>query len=803
MTMEVDFLAAANGQRLSKSYTFDADGNLIDEQPFPFVKYVHSFREPIDDLEAFYDAIRRHAQLGHCLLKGLLDRPLSAESRAGHTDSATPTRWAMLDFDFEDGWGSVDDAIRYIAPEWSNVSYIWQHSSGAGLKYKEGLRGHAFFLLDRPQSPADLKRWLTERNFDVPQLRERIRLSNNGMGVVFPLDVTTCQNDKLLYIADPTVEGQEDPFDCRFELVRKERETAPQPTTRPTMAQLAQWRDDTVQELRKQAGLKQKKPKYQEAGTFEVLTNPERGQVTSHKINSAGYVQVNLNGGDSWGYYFPQDDPTLLFNFKEEPVVRLRDIDPDFYYRYLEALKRATQGDITPYVFRDPHSDAYHALLWDDAEGRVQYLQPISSKDRMKDFLQQYGYSLPEPVPDWQLEYNPTTTKQMDAAAQWANLFRPSDYLLKAEAGLLPEVNEVPPTIKYVLNTMCAYDEAVIEHFLNWLACLFQTRRRLGTAWVFHGTTGTGKGTMLGQIIRPLIGELHVQQIDGEHFDDRFNADLMATSLLWLDELQVSSLSNPDSIMQRLDTYITEDKFTLRAMHRNRVQTDNYMNLVVTSNYPDPVILKSDQRRFNIAPASMYKCQIGEKQIYEDIPNELEAFAGYLWHREADMHRARNIIHTEAEARMKVASQTAEHCFFDALRSGDLDYFFDVLTDKPPAHQKGVYFDYERVMSEIIEWYVNEGPTDEKGMPNYFPLHPGEVATMLNYVTDVPVPPGKIGRRLNLYKLEQDRMTDREGKRRKVLPIRWQSEQPETIREWHQEHQQQHGALKAIAGGQQ
>ena len=803
MAMEVDFLAAANGQRLSKSYTFDADGNLIDEQPFPFVKYVNSFRESIDGLDGLYRAIRRHAEAGHCLLKGLLDRPLTSESRAGHTDAATPTRWAMLDFDFEDGWASVEDALKHIAPEWSNVSYIWQHSSGAGLKYREGLRGHVFVLLDRPVAPADLKRWLTERNFDVPQLRERIKLSNNGMGVVYPLDVTTCQNDKLLYIAHPTVDGGQDPIDTRFELVRKDRDTAPPPATRATMAQLAQWRDDAVQELRKKAGLKAKKPKYKEAGTFEVLTNPEQGQVTSHKVNSAGYVQLNLNGGDSWGYYFPKDDPTYLFNFKEEPVVRLRDVDPHFYYRYREALKRATQGDVKPYVFRDPYSDAYYALLWDDAEGRVQYLQPISSKDRIKDFLQQYGHSMPEPIPDWRLEYRPNTTEQMDAAAQWANLFRPSDYLLKAEAEQLPHVTEVPPTIKYALNTMCAYDEEVIEHFLNWCACLFQTRQRLQTAWVFHGTTGTGKGTILGHVLRPLIGQVHTQQIDGEHFDDRFNADLAATSLLWLDELQVSSLSNPESVMQRLKFYITEPEFSLRAMHRNRVMAQNYMNIVITSNYPDPVIVEADNRRFNIAPASTYKCQIGERQIYEDIPNELEAFAGYLWHREADMARARTVLHTEAEARMKIASQTAEQRFFDELRAGNLDYFFDLLVDKAPAHKIAVYYAYEQVMSEIIEWFVDEGPTDDKGMPRYFPLHPGEVATLLNYVTDVPVPPGKIGRRLNLYKLEQERMPDREGKRRRVLPIRWQSEQPEVIREWYREHQQKHGPLKAIEGGQQ
>lgn len=797
--MEVDFLSAADGRRLSKSYTFDDTGKLTDEIPFPFTKYLTSFRETINDPESLLEALKRHGDQGHCLLKGLLDRPLNAESRAGHTDAYAQTDWVLLDLDFDEGWESVDAFLYDLAPEWANVTYIWQHSSGAGIKHRAGLRGHLFLLLEQPMHPAVLKRWLTERNFRVTKLNERIQLTATAMGVTYPLDVTTCQNDKLIYIAPPTLHGlDEDPLPERFELVRKARDYAP--TIEPSMstAQLEEQRWRRVRELRKAAGLADVKPKTKEVGTFEVLTNPARAQVTSWKFNNAGYVQLNLNDGDSWGYYFPAEDPTYLFNFKGEPVVRLRDIDPDFYYEYLRARKRAVQGQVVPYVFREPVSDTYYQLLYNEDNDRIDLLQPISSKDKMKDFLDQYGYPLPQPVPDWSLEYRPDTTQAIDPSLQWANEFQPSTYLQKAESGELPNTSEIPPTIRQVLECMTAYDEEVIEHFLNWCACLFQYRSQLQTAWVFHGTTGTGKGTFINYILTPLIGSMHVTQQEGERFDDKFNQDLKSTSLLWLDEMQVSSLPNAETVMQRLKVYITEPKFQLRAMFRNRIEVPNWMNLIITSNYPDPVILEADNRRFNVAPASQYKLKLTDTQIAENIPNELERFAGYLWHREADLSRARSILHTEAERRMQVASQTAERRFFDALIQGDLDYFFEMLRDHPPTHKIMLYQQYVQIFQDWADKALRFGP-EYNGRAIFYPVTSTQISVALQYITDVPTPPGKVSRRLNLYKLELERMNDFTGQPTKAIPIQWRVQDEELIRNWLATCNQ--NGLQAIDGG--
>ena len=39
-------------------------------------------------------------------------------------------------------------------------------------------------------------------------------------------------------------------------------------------------------------------------------------------------MYLNLNGGDSWAYFFPESNPEILYSFKGEPPVRLANIAP-------------------------------------------------------------------------------------------------------------------------------------------------------------------------------------------------------------------------------------------------------------------------------------------------------------------------------------------------------------------------------------------------------------------------------------------------------------------------------------------
>ena len=68
--MQLEFLSAANGLHLTKSFTASSSS------PYPLVTNVTSHSFSVTSLEDFYDVLCSEAYFGHCLLKGALKQPL-------------------------------------------------------------------------------------------------------------------------------------------------------------------------------------------------------------------------------------------------------------------------------------------------------------------------------------------------------------------------------------------------------------------------------------------------------------------------------------------------------------------------------------------------------------------------------------------------------------------------------------------------------------------------------------------------------------------------------------------------------
>ena len=96
--MQLTFLEAANGQRLSKRHC-PKNGFT----PYPHVKSVtsHEHNIPLDNtgLAMLERLILDEGNKGHCLLKGDLKRPLTNESRAGKTNRVAYNNLLVLDID--------------------------------------------------------------------------------------------------------------------------------------------------------------------------------------------------------------------------------------------------------------------------------------------------------------------------------------------------------------------------------------------------------------------------------------------------------------------------------------------------------------------------------------------------------------------------------------------------------------------------------------------------------------------------------------------------------------------------------
>ncbi len=328
--MKITFLAASDGTRMAKSFV-RSSGTVV-TTPYPLVKRFWSFTRNAADIDQLYALLITHAEAGHCLLKGSLDRPLRHEPRAGRTDPNTPTDLLVLDLDFDQGFAGIDAFLETIGL--GGVSYVLHHSSSAGITSAIGLRAHAFIPLASPVAPALLKLWLRHLNLTVPGLREQVRLSATGMTPRWPLDVTSCQNDKLLFIADPVVKGLVDPLaGRRFELHMRESDSADLRSDHVDPGAVQRETDALVAELRAKAGLPERRPRYIALpGRERLLANPEPATVTGVR-RARGFVYLNLNGGDSWAYYFPESNPEIVRSFKGEPLMRLADIAPALWER--------------------------------------------------------------------------------------------------------------------------------------------------------------------------------------------------------------------------------------------------------------------------------------------------------------------------------------------------------------------------------------------------------------------------------------------------------------------------------------
>jgi hypothetical protein len=697
--MRVNFLGASDGTPLSKTFEEIAPGTYREES-YPLIANFNSIERDCQSLHDFYLYTTACAKEGLCLLKGELDQPLVNESRAGHTDAATATRWLCLDVDYTVTEQTPQEFLQALSPEFKDVGFVFQKSASMGIKAHQGWRGHFFILLDSSQPPQVLKQWLIQQNLVCTLLQPYIGLSASGGALTFPLDVTTCQNDKLIYIAPPRCTGFQDPVENRFEYYEG-TEASLELSTVSAAANQTQIKK-TLARLRKGAGLEKKNLKVVHKNNTDILTNPDPVTVTGKK-EERGFVYLNLNGGDSWGYFFPIDRPDILFNFKGEPCMYMWDVDKDIYDDYSSNITTDTGGstDAIPFGFLWPADDTYYRGFANPTTKELDWLYSVGSKSKLRDFFVQHNVELPKgwAVEEWQLEFDPTTEGCADFQNKKVNTYKQTEYILNAKT---TDHSYIPPTIDRVLTSVCVNAETK-NYFLNWLASIFQTRQKTNTAWIFQGVQGTGKGVLFTHVIAPLLGKQYCHEMTMDRLDDDFNAYLSDNIILFIDEAKISDSKNGDRLLNRIKNLVTEPEQHIRGMRRNAVVRRNYSNIILASNYDEIIPMEVSDRRFNVAPRQEQPVQLE----YQDITNlgtELGAFADYLHSYVVDQKTVKRVLLSKARETLIKISETTITSFFAAVAQGDLQYFTQYLDSGVKIDVEGMrYHDYALVVGRWVK----------------------------------------------------------------------------------------------------
>jgi hypothetical protein len=675
--MKLHFLSGSTP--LTKSFT--KTKTAIEKTPYPMTWEFSSETEDVTTLREFETVLRHHAARGHCLIKGQIARPLVTESRAGATNASSPTDWLVLDLDGIPAPATVDSFLAAMGL--ADYSYIVQWSASYKV-YDNCLRAHVFILLERPVAAPLLKQWLIQKNHEIPALSTAMELTKTNNSIRWPLDISACQNDKLIYIAPPVLKGMKDPMgkQPRIEFIQRKIERFDLIASVASTEKNKASTHKRIDELRDAAGLPKRKYNYKSVAGTEVMLKPDACVITDIK-EDRGFIYFNLNGGDSWAYYHPDNKPDYIYNFKGEPTYLTKELLPEYWQELTNnGASRTSSAGVTYLAFCDKQTGMYWRGTYDAGTDSLD-IYPAKNETQLRHFCSQHGIPIGDFVPEWDLVFDPHDNVRVDMANKVVNRFTPSTYMKQ----VAKKVTKCPPTIFKVIHHALGGDVDITEHFINWTACVLQKRDRTKTAWVMHGTQGTGKGVLTNNILRPLFHP-HTASRRMEELNEKYNHFMADALMVFVDETQIKALGNEKGIMAKLKNFITEEFVPIRAMHANAIEQRNYTNWIFMSNMSDPVMIDKGDRRFNIGKYQTQKIDISDAD-FEKIDKELQAFHDYLLSYPMDEAKARQVMNNTDRDAMIALSETS----IDTVCNGFLDGKFSFFLEQMPtddSHMRNV-----------------------------------------------------------------------------------------------------------------
>ena len=761
--MDLTFLAASDGTPLAKQFTLSPRG--ITKQPYPLVKNFNSYIEEIETIDHFFAAISDHAAVGNCLLKGKLLKELTNEPRAGQHDLEALTEWCVIDIDDLKGFEELNDVMAMLALD---VDHIVQYSASMGVDPTKALSAHVFFLLSSPVSPKQLKDWLIHLNLSIPALRSQVRLSASHMAPVWPVDPTVAQSDKLIYIAPPLLHGIEDRLtEPRISLVRGAQRAFALPEVQDTRKA----KDALVNELRVARGLSERKFHIRNAFGTELLRSPDTAQSWRVAYQARGFTYLNLNGGDSAAYWHPDDDYSVLYNFKGEPNYSIKELIPEYFAqktaeardqkrqatealkaeaaakreenRNTQAQRRAREvaeaaedtraefeqleGPGLRYIIAEDHrTGLYYRGTYDFESGELR-IHPARNRQSLIDFaLQNVGFK-PAYIPQWRVEYDFTTLQRIDVASKFINLFEPTRYMTEPSMAISEPLADLCPRILQVITHTLGDDLEVRDHFLNWLAFIWQYRRKTMTSWVLHGTQGTGKGLLFHRILRPLFGDKLAQIRTLDMLEESYNSYMQHTLLLFVDESTTDKVKNLAKVVNKVKNWITDPSIPIRQMHLDQFDAYNFANVMFASNRNNVIQIEPHDRRFNVAPRQEQKLVVTD-QFLAELHTELHAFASWLQSRKVDEDMVRTPISTAAKQDIQDSTSDAPSDVAIALKEGNLRFFIGQLPQQDLALDaiNPVATEFKNVVKWLVDSVRESGEAD-------LPLLREEVQTLFQH----------------------------------------------------------------------
>ena len=185
--------------------------------------------------------------------------------------------------------------------------------------------------------------------------------------------------------------------------------------------------------------------------------------------------------------------------------------------------------------------------------------------------------------------------------------------------GTAVEFVETVPNISNLIKHILGDGVTEFEHFINWLAYIYQKKSKTMTAWIFTGVPGTGKGLFVHKVLKTLFCEQQAPMRSLEHIEEHFNLYMRTALFLVVDEFRMASSGSVGKMADKLKHQITEPNLTIRAMRTNQIELPSYCNFLFLTNRADAVKIEEGDRRYNVGPRQEQRLEYAYPKFLDSL----------------------------------------------------------------------------------------------------------------------------------------------------------------------------------------
>lgn len=232
------------------------------------------------------------------------------------------------------------------------------------------------------------------------------------------------------------------------------------------------------------------------------------------------------------------------------------------------------------------------------------------------------------------------------------------------------------PHIDALLQNLCT-DQGRKEYFLNWLAFAAVTLKKTGTAMIFKGSPGTGKGVLFNCLLRPFFGKDFCPELSNDDMSSSFtNPALSRALMVGFNEVKGSFAEN-NTMYERLKLLVTEDIFRYTLKGKDSSIRSNNFNCLFFSNNAVPIQIQYGDRRYSVFSTSsrplkeVARASFNENmnEFIAGIAEELEFFWKNLALYDFSELRAKEIYHTREREGIQNVTDTKQNILAVSLVS--------------------------------------------------------------------------------------------------------------------------------------